>query len=282
MTGRKKMPGIFKFSKEKLIKNFVEINIMQIRSNPNKSSNNFNNEKFSELIESISREGIIRPISIRKNQGKYEIIDGEKRFKAAKICGYTTVPCIVRELNDQNYEIYSLVENIKHQSMNFFEEAEAIEQLINIYGLTQDDAALKLGRAQSTIANKLRLLRLTEQERNIIIKFNLTERHARSLLRLGSPEERIEIINKIVENNLNVERTERLIDEAIGMERNKNNYNKKEKIFHDAALFINTINNTINSMKTAGIIIDSKKIEEKNYIEYRFRMPVDIDINVKI
>lgn len=282
MTGRKKMSGIFKFSKEKLLKNLVEIDVMQIKSNPNKKHNDLNDEKFAELIESVARDGVVRPITIRRSQGEYEIIDGEKRFKAAKICGYTTVPCIIRELNDKNYAIYSLVENIKRQNMNFFEEAEKIEQLISFYGLTQDDAALKLGRAQSTIANKLRLLRLTEQERNIIIKFNLTERHARSLLRLGSPEERIEIINRIIEDNLNVEHTERLIDEAIGIKQCKNNYKKREKVFHDVALFVNTLNNTINTMKTAGIIIDSKKIEEENYIEYRFRMPIDREINVKV
>lgn len=276
------MAGIFKFSKEKFLKNIVEINIMKIKPNPNKINTDANNKKIEELTESIAREGIIRPIIVREKGDSYEIIDGEKRFRAAKICGYTSIPCITRELNDRNYAIYSLVENIRRQDMSFFEEAEAIEELINIYGLTQDSAALKLGRAQSTIANKLRLLRLTEKERDLIIKFELTERHARSLLRLGSPEERIEIINKIIQYGLNVERTEKLIDEFIGSKREKNEYKKRERVFRDVVIFVNTINNAIDTMKTAGITMDSKKIEDENYIEYRFRMPIDSKISADL
>lgn len=276
------MAGIFKFSKEKFLKNIVEINVMKIKSNPNKIYSDFSDTDIAEFVEAVAREGVIRPISVRKKGDSYEIIDGEKRFRAAKICGYTSIPCITRELNDRNYAIYSLVENIRRQDMSFFEEAEAIEELINIYGLTQDSAALKLGRAQSTIANKLRLLRLTEKERALIVKFELTERHARSLLRLGSPEERIEIINKIIQYGLNVERTEKLIDEFIGSKRNTKEHRKSDRVFRDVVIFVNTINNAINTMKTAGITMDSKKIEEENYIEYRFRMPIDNKISADL
>lgn len=282
MTGRKKMAGIFKFSKEKFLKKIVEINLMKIKSNSNKIYSDYSDTDLAEIVDSVARDGVIRPICVRKKGDTYEILDGEKRFRAAKICGYTSIPCMIRELNDRNYAIYSLVENIRRQDMNFFEEAEAIEELINIYGLTQDNAALKLGRAQSTIANKLRLLRLTEKERELIIKFELTERHARSLLRLGSPEERIEIINKIIQHGLNVERTEKLIDEFIGSKRNAREHRKSNRVFRDVVIFVNAINNAINTMKTAGITMDSKKIEDENYIEYRFRMPIDNKISADL
>lgn len=143
---------------------------------------------------------------MRRGESNYELIAGERRLRAAKLAGLTVVPCIVMDISSRNSAIMALVENIQRQDLNFFDEASAIERLISYYGMTQEDAAAKLGKAQSTIANKLRLLRLTAEEREIIMKYNLTERHARALLRLSAPQERLAVLEKVVKNNLNVEK----------------------------------------------------------------------------
>ena len=158
--------------------------------------------------------------------------------------------------------------------LSFFDEANAIEKLISYYGMTQEDAAIKLGKAQSTIANKLRLLKLSDEEKELISKFNLTERHARALLRLASKEERLEIIGKVIKYNLNVERTEQAIDEHIGKVKDKESYRKRSKVFQNVRIFVNTINKAVETMKAAGIAADSKKIQNEDYIEYRVKIPI--------
>lgn len=140
--------------------------------------------------------------------------------------------------------------------------------------MTQEDAAAKLGKAQSTIANKLRLLRLTVDERKLIVQFELTERHARALLKLGSAEDRLNILEKVVHNKLNVERTEKLIDDYIGCQKEKNSYKKRSAVFQNVKIFVNTINKAVQTMQAAGISADSKKIQNENYIEYRVRIPI--------
>ncbi|MDY4413673.1 MAG: chromosome partitioning protein ParB, partial [Ruminococcus sp.] len=151
----------------------------------------------------------------------------------------------------------------------------AIEKLISYYGMTQEDAASKLGKAQSTIANKLRLLRLTPEERELIMSFNLTERHARALLKLGSCEERMNILEKVIKNKLNVERTEKLVEDYIGQKKVRQSYRTRSKVFQNVKIFVNTINKAIETMQSAGIDADSKKIQNEEYIEYRVRIPID-------
>lgn len=262
------------FTKEKLINKVVEIDINMIIPNPNQPRKDFQDTEISALAESIMQNGILQPLSVRRCGESFELIAGERRLRAAKMCGFTVVPCIVHEISDRNSAILALVENIQRQDLSFFDEAAAIEKLITYYGMTQEDAAAKLGKAQSTIANKLRLLRLTPEERNLIVKFGLTERHARALLKLASPTDRLEILEKVVKNNLNVERTENLIEEYIGTQREKASYKKRSKVFQNVKLFVNTINKAIETMQSAGIPADAKKIQNEDYIEYRVRIPI--------
>ena len=268
------MAGFLNFTKEKLINKVIEIDIRLIKPNPHQPRVDFPDSEITALAESIAQNGILQPISVRKKGEFFELIAGERRLRAAKICGFTVVPCIVHEISERHSAILALVENIQRQDLSFFEEAVAIEKLISFYGMTQEDAAAKLGKAQSTIANKLRLLRLTSDERKLIIKYNLTERHARALLRLASPAERIEILEKIIKNNLNVERTEKLIDDYIGAQREKQSYKKRSKVFQNVKMFVNTINRAVETMQAAGISADSKKIQNEDYIEYRVRIPI--------
>ena len=262
------------FTKEKLINKVVEIDIDMIIPNPNQPRKVFQDNEISALAESIMQNGILQPLSVRRCGESFELIAGERRLRAAKMCGFTVVPCIIHEISDRNSAILALVENIQRQDLSFFDEATAIEKLITYYGMTQEDAASKLGKAQSTIANKLRLLRLTPEERELIVKFDLTERHARSLLKLASPADRLEILEKVIKNNLNVERTEKLIEDYIGSQREKASYKKRSKVFQNVKIFINTINKAVETMQSAGIPADAKKIQNENYVEYRVRIPI--------
>lgn len=268
------MSGFLNLSKEKQINKVVELDIRRIIPNPNQPRTDFTADDISALADSIAQNGILQPLSVRRVGEKYELIAGERRLRAAKKCGLTSVPCIIHDMTDRNSAILALVENIQRQDLSFFDEASAIEKLISYYGMTQEEAASKLGKAQSTIANKLRLLRLTPDERTLISKFELTERHARALLKLASPEDRIIILEKVINNNLNVEKTERLIADYIGSAKEKQSYKKRSKVFQNVRIFINTINKAVETMQASGISADSRKIQGEDYIEYRVRIPL--------
>lgn len=271
---RIKTMAFLNFTKEKIINKVVEIDVNMIIPNSSQPPKDFQNTELSALAESIMQNGILQPLSVRRCKEYFELISGEKRLKAAKMCGLTVVPCIVHEISDRNSAVLALVEDIKRQNLSFFDEASAIEKLITYYGMTQEDAASKLGKAQSTIANKLRLLRLTPEERDLIVKFGLTERHARSLLKLASPADRMEILEKVIKDNLNVERTENLIEDYIGVQREKASYKKRSKVFQNMKVFVNTISKAVETMQSAGIPADAKKFQNEDYIEYRVRIPI--------
>lgn len=268
------MAGFLNFTRDKQINKVIEVDIDLIIPNPHQPRTEFFDADISALAESIAQNGILQPLSVRRCGERYELIAGERRLRAAKLCGFSVVPCIVHEISERHSAILALVENIQRQDLSFFDEAVAIEKLITYYGMTQEDAAAKLGKAQSTIANKLRLLRLTEDERELITRFNLTERHARALLKLGNPSDRLTILEKVVKNNLNVERTERLIEDYIGKEKIKASYKKRSKVFQNVKMFVNTINKAVETMQAAGISADSRKIQNEDYIEYRVRIPI--------
>ena len=268
------MPGFLGLTKEKLVNKVVEIGVDRIIPNPHQPRCDFAANDIDSLAHSISQNGILQPLTVKRCGEKYQLIAGERRLRAAKSCGLRAVPCIILDVSERNSAILALVENIQRQDLSFFEEAVAIEKLITCYGMTQDEAASKLGKAQSTIANKLRLLRLTETERKLIANYGLTERHARSLLRLSSSEERLSILDKVIKNSLNVERTEKLIDDYINNRISDEKYKKHSKVFQNVVMFINTINKAVENMQAAGISADSKKIQSEDYIEYRVRIQI--------
>ena len=268
------MAGFLSFTKEKQVNKVLEVAIEDILPNPYQPRSDCEQSDISSLAESIAQNGILQPLAVRRIGDKYELIAGERRLRAAKSCEMEVVPCIVYDISQRESAILALVENIQREDLSFFDEALAIEKLIKYYGMTQEDAAAKLGKAQSTIANKLRLLRLTDDERKLIVQFELTERHARALLKLGSAEDRLNILEKVVHNKLNVERTEKLIEDYIGSQKEKNSYKKRSAVFQNVKIFVNTINKAVQTMQAAGISADSKKIQNENYIEYRVRIPI--------
>lgn len=267
------MAAFLGFAKERQINRVIQVPITEITPNPHQPRSEFENADIASLAESIKQNGILQPLSFRRTETGYELIAGERRLRAAQSIGLDYVPGIILDISERTSAILALVENIQRQDLSFFDEAHAIEKLISYYGMTQEDAAVKLGKAQSTIANKLRLLRLSEEERAIIIKYNLTERHARALLRLASTEERLMILDKVVKNGLNVERTEAAIESHFEKQEVKESYRKRSRVFQDVRIFVNTINKAIETMQAAGIPADYTRSQFADYIEYRVRIP---------
>ncbi len=266
--------GTFFVGKEKVLNKVVQLPVEKIVPNPHQPRKNFDDSELHMLAESIKQNGILQPLSVRKVDDGYELISGERRLRAAKLIGLECVPCIIIDITERNSAVLAIVENIQRQDLSFFEEAAAIEKLIDFYGMTQEDAAIKLGKAQSTIANKLRLLKLSEKEMEMISERGLTERHARALLRLSSAEQRMYAIERISKGKLNVERTEKLVDEILSDQKEKESIKKRSGAFKDIRLFINTISKAVETMQAAGINAESQKIRSDGYIEYIVKIPI--------
>ena len=244
----------------------------EIFPNPNQPRKRFDFDELEGLAQSIRQNGIIQPIAVRVNEkGQYELISGERRLRASRLVGITRIPCIIMEANDSKSALFALIENIQRADLSFFEEAVAIDKLINEYGMSRDEVCRKLGKAPPTISNKLRLLRLPEEIRLKIIQENLTERHARALLRLNNLSQIERALSIISEKRLNVDESEKLIDQIMS-----NDSRRRQppiKLFKDVRIFVNTLNHAVDTMRRAGIEADSAKSETDEYIEYIVRIP---------
>lgn len=269
------MATFFGLTKEKAINKVYDIPVVEIFPNPHQPRTVFPEEELRQLAESISQNGILQPLTIRKCDVGYELISGERRLRAGRMAGLKSMPCIIADVTERSSALLALVENIQRSDLSYFDEAVAISQLIDLYGMTQEDAALKLGMAQSTVANKIRLLKLTEIERELITKLGLTERHARAFLKVKDIDQRIEVIEKVSNHNMNVEKTEMFIEQILNTEKDRENFKKRAVLLRDVRLFMNTINKAVETVKMAGVAADSQKIENDDYIEFHIRIPVN-------
>lgn len=260
-------------TKERTVNKVVQIDVDKIEPNPYQPRKFFNEQDLEGLAESIRQNGILQPLTVRQTDINYELVAGERRLRAAKIAGMDSVPCIIVKMSERNSAVMALVENIQRKDLSFFDEALAIEKLIDFYGMTQEDAAVKLGKSQSTIANKLRLLRLSDEEKKKISEYGFTERHARALLKLTDRAERIEAIERIQSKKLNVESTEKLIEAMMAKDKEIESLRRRSGAFKDVRLFVNTINKAIEMMRAAGINADSTKKQDGDFIEYIVRIP---------
>lgn len=258
-----------KKSKEQTV---VQIPVKDIVPNPYQPRKRFDEDKLSELSQSIGENGILQPLTVRKIKNTYELVAGERRLRAAKMLGLSSVPCIVYDFDDTQSAVFAVLENLQRKDLNFFEEAEGIALLINSMGLTQDEVAKRLGRSQSAVANKLRLLKLCERQKEIIIEAGLTERHARALLKIDSNELRDRTLSYVVLKKFNVAQTEDFIEHLL---ENSAIEKKKERlvIVRDVRLFANTIQKAIMLMRQSGIEAESTKREGDTFIEYTVRIP---------
>lgn len=253
----------------------VDIPVELVRPNPNQPRRHFDSQELTSLAKSITQDGIIQPLTVRRVDKYFELISGERRLRAGKIAGLRSVPCIIVDISDKRSAVLALIENIQRADLSFFEEAEAIALLIQEFNLTQEETAMRLGMAQSTIANKLRLLKLSPQERAIIFNNKLTERHARALLKINDENKRREVLLHIVENNFTVDATEKYIKSLETQEKIEESYKKRSPILKDLKLFFNTVDKAVKVMKLAGVNAEVKKKKHDGLIEYTILIPED-------
>lgn len=254
--------------------NILMIPEQEIMPNPTQPRRHFDRQELANLAQSIRANGILQPVTVRTIPGGYELIAGERRLRAARLAGLTHIPCILINADDRKTALFSLLENLQRQDLSFFEEADAIQKLMRVYGLSQEEAARKLGMAQSTLSNKLRLLRLPESIRHTLEREHLTERHARTLLRLETAAQMEEALSRIIDEKLNVAQSEKLIDQLLQKPVSEKKGKKAPiKLFKDVRLFVNTLNHAVDTMKRAGISAASSRNETDEYIEYVVRIP---------
>jgi len=246
----------------------IHIPPMDIVPNPAQPRKHFDPDALSALADSIRRVGILCPLLVRAVGGTYELIAGERRLRAAMEAGLETVPCILRDADFAESAHLAIIENLQREDLNMFEEAEAIKSLLSTCEMTQESAAASLSCSQSYVANKLRLLKLGEAQRRAILEGNLTERHARALLRLETEAERDEIIGIIVKRRMNVASAEEYIENYL-CQRERERLRektarlegdlKRKLLSRDMRLFYNSIERAVDSVRSCGIGIESKR-----------------------
>lgn len=257
-------------------KKVIEIPARKIRPNKTQPRQTFYEEDLRSLSQSISNNGLLQPLTVRKlKNDEYELVAGERRLRASVMAGFTKIPCIVMKCSDKDSAIFALIENLQRKDLGMFEEARGINRLIRKYGITQEQAAIQLGKKQSTVANKLRLLRLSYDEQDWIVQAGLTERHARALLKIQNEDSRKEVLSHIIAENLNVKETEKYISSLLDNKKVQplHNNNDKKIVVKDVRIFVNTISRAVDTMRMSGIDAVSNKEETEDYIEYTVKIP---------
>lgn len=261
-------------------KKIIEVSIDSIVPNPYQPRLHFSDSALQELAESIKVHGIIQPITVREKDGHYEIIAGERRYRASKLAGLERVPVIITDMGDESSAVIAMLENLQREDLDYLEEAIGYSNLIKEHGFTQQQLAEKLGKSQSTIANKIRLLKLPEHIRNEAMEKGLSERHTRALLKLQKLEDE-DIIRKVIEkiskNQLTVKKTEAMIKDILA---NPKDEPKKDeppkrnmKAMINMRIYLNTIKQAYDMIKNTGIDAQYKEVEKDDYVEVVVRIP---------
>lgn len=254
----------------------TRIPIDSIRPNPYQPRKFFDAIAIEELADSIREYGVIQPITVRAlGQGSYELVSGERRLRASKAAELSEIPAIVMEIDEDDSAVIALIENLQRKDLNFFEEAEGYYYLLTEHGFTQEQLSKKIGKRQSTIANKTRLLKLPLQIRKMILESGLTERHARALLKIGDEELQIKVLQKIIDKQLNVSAAEAYIESELYRfleNRQLKSLRDKKATDKDFRIFLNTIKRALDMVKTAGVKAKTKQVEYDKYYEYIIRI----------
>lgn len=278
----------------------------EIAPNPAQPRKIFADDGLEELSASISQYGLLNPLSVRLRSGRYELIAGERRLRAAKLAGLYEVPCIILDVNMEESSLLALVENLQRRNLDFIEEAEGISHLMNVFSMSQEECARRLGKSQSAVANKLRLLRLPEDVLDTLRAHGLTERHGRALLRLPDADSQRAALEVILEDRMNVAATEDYIarllnpeedipDDASSLEldtaseaesesitdptqsavpeKTRRHSQKKVFVLKDVRLFLNTLTHGLSLMKQGGIDADVKQEETDSELVLTISIP---------
>lgn len=248
-----------------------------ISPNPGQPRRHFSRSGLEELAASIAEHGVLQPLSVRRIPGGYELISGERRLRAARMAGLTEAPCIVVNVDSQGSSLLALVENLQRRDLDFIEEANGINQLIRMFGMSQEEAARRIGKSQSAVANKLRLLKLPQDVLDALRENGLSERHGRALLRLPEPEQQREALMYIVDNGLNVAAADAYIDALLSRPAEETEQEKPEGrrtfILKDVRVFLNTLSRSIDLMKQGGIDAGVRREETEDSLILTISIP---------
>ena len=248
----------------------IYVPVDQLRPNPAQPRRQFAQEGLEELAASIREHGILQPLSVRRREEGWELVSGERRLRAARLAGLWEVPCIAVDVDDRASSLLALVENIQRRDLDYLEEAQALDKLIRTYHLSQEEAARRVGRSQSAVANKLRLLRLSPQVQDLLRRYGLTERNARALLRLEGDAAQRAALEHIASAGLTVAQTEQYIERLLTVQPKKR---KPTYLIKDVRLFLNSLSRGLSVMQGAGIDAQCAREETDETILLTIRIP---------
>ena len=241
------------FERKKPSGKLLSLPIDQIHPSPFQARKSFDEQELTALAQSIRENGLLQPVTVRRAAEGYELVAGERRLRACQLAKMTTIPAILCSYADDRTAALGLLENIQRADLNPFEQAQGLRDILVLWDCTQAEAAKRLGMAQPTLANKLRLLRLEEPVAEALHHYGLTERHARALLRLEDPEQRLAAVEHIGKNQLNVADAEAYIDRLVAQNQTTQPRRRSAYIIKDVRLFLNSVDRGVRLMQTAGV-----------------------------
>lgn len=251
-----------------------KIKVETISANPHQPRKIFEEDGLHSLADSIRQYGLLNPLTVRRVSEGFELIAGERRLRAARMVGLLEVPCMVINADEEESSAIALVENLQRRDLDFFEEAWGYKRLIELHGLTQEEAAQRVGKTQSAVANKLRLLKLSPRNMQLIRENALTERHARCILRLAQEEQRLAATQYIIDHELNVSRTEQYIESMLAQPAEDIAPEKHvTRFIRDVRFFLNTVDKAIGIMQQAGVEAHMEKQEQDGELLLKIMIP---------
>jgi ParB family chromosome partitioning protein len=269
---KEQISKLFGFAERTGHEEVKNIPVHEVVPSPYQPRTIFDDERIDELCQTIKTHGVIQPIVVRVRNQKFEIIAGERRWRAVKKLGLDTIPAIIREFNDAQAASIALIENLQREGLTAIEEAVAYQQLMEIHGLTQESLAQRLGKSQSTIANKIRLLQLSEPVKQALLERKITERHARALLSLDQEELQLKLLNDIIAKELNVKQTEARVQfykESAEIKKSS----RRVSFSKDIRLALNTIRQSVELVAGSGLQIKTDEKDHEDHYEFIIRIP---------
>ena len=251
----------------------VWLSTSQISPSPVQPRKQFDPEALEELSRSIKYYGILNPLTVRCRGKSYELVAGERRLRAAKLAGLREVPCILLDVNMEDASLIALIENLQRRDLDFIEEAMGLNQLIRTFGLSQEEAARRIGKSQSAVANKLRLLRLSGECAALLCEHDLSERHARALLRLADETERLAALKTIIARGMNVAQTEEYVEALLKKSAVTPPPRKPAYIIKDVRIFLNSVHRQLGIMQRAGVAANAEREDTDDEIRLVIRIP---------
>lgn len=273
---------VFDFLKEsknpEAAKQLVELPVAKIHPNPYQPRTTFDEESIAELAQSIRQVGLLQPLLVRKVGEEYELVAGERRLRAVTSLGMEKVSCIIQqEIVDETSAVMALIENLQREDLHYLEEAQCYASLLETYSLTQEQLAERLGKSQSSIANKLRLLKLSPEVKSAMVDAHLTERHARALLKLNDDKSRLDMVKKIGERGLSVKETEQMVEKTLDRQFDEKTDGARPRpviirLVRDYRIFMNTINDAVSALRESGMTVEVEQDDRPDGVDISIRV----------